>query len=166
MQATRIPCVNITLNQNLTLNYARTSLPVNTDINTFLQDVAEKLYPAYIDLIALTSWTASGAGATVSQSTVLTTKSGTTNAPSFMSPVFDALETQKTLHITGTITANWGNMNIDAKVNGTWSNRMNKAINGSMNENVTLPQGTTQIRIAGFAAVNNATDTYTVMRIQ
>lgn len=141
-------------------------MPANTDINTFLQDVAEKLYPPYIDLIALTSWTASGAGATVSQSTVLTTKSGTTNAPSFVSPVFDALETQKTLHITGTITTNWGNMNIDAKVNGTWSNRMNKAINGSMNENVTLPQGTTQIRITGFAAVNNATDTYTVMRIQ
>lgn len=34
------------LNQNLTLNYALSNLPQNTDINTFLQMVLEKLYPA------------------------------------------------------------------------------------------------------------------------
>ena len=138
----------------------------NQDINSFLQAVGEKLYPAYIDLIALTSWTASGAGASVAQSTVVTTNSGTSHSPSFVSPTFSALETQKTLYITGTITANWGNMNIDAYVNGTWSNRMTKAINGSMNETITLPQGTTKIRIGGYSAVNSATDTYTKIRIQ
>lgn len=35
-----------TVNQNLTLNYALSNLPQNTDINTFLQMVLEKLYPA------------------------------------------------------------------------------------------------------------------------
>lgn len=43
------------LNQNLTLNYNVTALPANTDINTFLQGVAEKLYPKQINLNTMDS---------------------------------------------------------------------------------------------------------------
>lgn len=53
------------LNDSLTLDYSKTSLPESTDINTFLQTILERFYPNTIELVSttlLSDWNCNSTG--------------------------------------------------------------------------------------------------------
>ena len=153
------------IDTDLSLDYSKSTLPLDTDINTFLQGILERMYPI---AIMRGTWTAGG-GASVTRNSdnQLSMNTGSGNSPYMDSPSFSATSSTSTLRIVGTVNSGntWATMNIKALPSNTSIASWNTNNSGrNINITATVPAGTTSIRLEGFHT-GNGTDVYTQFNI-